>query len=107
MASSAKLIIAKHSSIGDEFIASGKPVIYHDFQPKVRKGVSVDYDYNKFDNFAYSYHELELKVKSFLDGSHLSSKEKLIELQEIINNGASDGKVKERVITDLKTLYAS
>lgn len=107
MASNAKLIIAKHSSIGDELIASGKSVIYHDFQPNVRKGVSVDYDYNKFDNFAYSFHELELKVKSVLDGNHLSTKRKLIELQEIINNGASDGKAKDRVITDLKTLYGS
>jgi len=105
LASNAKLIIAKHTSIGDEFIASGKPVIFHDFSPNSSKGISKEYDYNKSDIFVYSYDELELKVKSIVEDNYYLKKSKLIELQEIINNGQADGKVTDRVMRNLNALY--
>jgi len=105
LASNAKLIIAKHSSIGDEFIASGKPVIFHDFSPNYSKGITKEYDYNKSDIFVYSYDELELKVKSIVEDNYYLKKSKLIELQEIINNGQADGKANDRVMSNLNALY--
>jgi len=105
LASNAKLIIAKHSSIGDEFIASGKPVIFHDFSPNSSKGITREYDYNKSDIFVYSYDELELKVKSIVEDNFYLKKSKLIELQEIINNGQADGKAVDRVMSNLNALY--
>jgi len=105
MASNAKLIIAKHSSIGDELIASGKSVIYHDFQPNVRKGVSVDYDYNKSNIFVYSYDELEKMVQKVLNGGELLTDPELLELQVITNNIPADGNAKNRVMENLDIIY--
>jgi hypothetical protein len=100
IASNAKLIIAKHTSIGDELIASGKPVIFHDFSPNSSKGISGEYDYNQSDIFVFSYDELELRVKSVIDGNY-----PLTELQKTINNGPADGNAKGRVMRALNTLY--
>ena len=105
IASNAKLIIAKHTSIGDELIASGVPVIFHDFSPNYSKGVSEEYDYNKSDIFVFSYDELELKTKSVVNGDNLLTESKLIGLQKIINNGPADGKVKARIMRNLDALY--
>jgi hypothetical protein len=105
LASNAKLIIAKHSSIGDEAIASGKPVIFHDFSPNFSKAISREYDYDNSDIFVYSYDELELKVKSIVEDNYYLKKSKLIELQEIINNRQADGKATDRVMSNLNALY--
>ena len=104
LAANAKLIIAKHTSIGDELIASGKPVIYHDFSPNISKGFEDEYDYNKAGIFAHSYDELEEKVEKVINNNYLPNSE-FLELKEIINNGPTDGKVRERIANNLNTLY--
>ena len=105
LAAKADLIIAKHTSIGDELIATGKNVIFYDFLPNSNKVISREYDYNKADIFVHSYGELELKTKSVIDGNNLLTESKLIELQKIINNGPADGKVKSRITSNLDVLY--
>jgi len=104
LASKAKLIIAKHTSIGDELIASGKPVIFHDFSPNISKGFRGEYDYNKADIFVHSYEALEAKVENIINENYFLSNAKFLELQKILNNGPADGKVKERIDKELDIL---
>jgi hypothetical protein len=105
LAVKADLIIAKHTSIGDELIATGKNVIFYDFLPNSSKVISREYDYDKADIFVHSYDELELKTKSVVNGDNLLTEPKLIGLQKIINNGPADGKVKARIMSNLDALY--
>jgi len=74
--------------------------IFHDFSPNSSKGISGEYDYNQSDIFVFSYDELELRVKSVIDGNY-----PLTELQKTINNGPADGNAKGRVMRALNTLY--
>ena len=104
LASKAKLIIAKHTSIGDELIASGKPVIFHDFSPNISKGFCEEYNYNKADIFVHSYEALEAKVENIINENYFLSNAKFLELQKILNNGPADGKVKERIDKELDIL---
>ena len=104
LASKAKLIIAKHTSIGDELIASGKPVIFYDFSPNIRKGICEEFNYNKADIFVHSYEALESKVENIINENYFLSNAKFLELQKILNNGPADGKVKERIDKELDIL---
>ena len=104
LASMAKLIIAKHTSIGDELIASGKPVIFHDYSLNMRKGFSEEYNYNNADIFVHSYDALEAKVENIINENYFLSSAKFLELQKILNNGPADGKVKERINKELDIL---
>ena len=104
LASKAKLIIAKHTSIGDELIASGKPVIFHDFSPNISKGFYEEFNYNKADIFVHSYEALEAKVENIINENYFLSNAKFLELQKILNNGPADGKVKERIDKELDIL---
>ena len=104
LASKAKLIIAKHTSIGDELIASGKPVIFHDFSPNISKGFCEEYNYNKADIFVHSYEALEAKVGNIINDNYFLSNAKFLELQKILNNGPADGKVKGRIDKELDIL---
>ena len=42
---------------------------------------------------------------SIVEDNYYLKKSKLIELQEIINNGQADGKVNNRIMNNLNSLY--
>jgi hypothetical protein len=101
------LIIAKHTSIGDELIALNKPVLFYDFLPNMDKLMSNVYDYNLANIFVYSYLELERRTQEVLYNNHYLTNTDLQELQKNVNNGLADGNVKIRIMNFLEDLYSN
>jgi hypothetical protein len=107
LASRSDLVIAKYTSIGDEVMALGKKVIYYDYFPNSTHYFASEYfKYNNYNVYANSYIELEQMIQSILNGFDLLTDEELLELQIITNNAPADGKVKQRVMKALDTIYA-
>ena len=106
MAMRADLIIAKHTSIGEELIPINKPVLFYDFLPTMDKLMSTVFDYGMNDIFVYSFSELQKKVEDVLYNDFYLKKADLDKLQKIINNGPADGNVKKRIQSYLENLYA-
>jgi len=105
LAAISDLVIAKHTSIGDELLAVGKKVIYHDYIPNSSSySASSNFNYNGYNIFAHSYDHLERMVKTVLNGGELLTDEELLDLQVIVNNFPADGKVKQRVMNNLDIL---
>ena len=105
LAAIADLAIVNHTSIGDELLAVGKYVIYHDYIPNSSSySASSNFNYNGYNIFAHSYDHLEHMVKIVVDGGKLLTDEELLDLQVIINNIPADGKVKQRVMKNLDIL---
>jgi short-subunit dehydrogenase involved in D-alanine esterification of teichoic acids len=102
-----KIIIAKHTSIGEELIALNKPVLFYDFLPNMDKLMSSVYDYNSANIFVYSYIELERRAKEVLYNNHYLTNIDLQELQKNVNNGPADGNVKIRIMDCLEDLYSN
>jgi hypothetical protein len=106
LASRSDLVIAKHSSIGDEIIATGKRVIYYDYIPNSKNHfASEHFNYNKCNIFAYSFTQLEDMVKIVVNGGELLTDDEVLELQVITNNMPADGNVKNRVMENLNIIY--
>ena len=106
LAAISDLVIAKHTSIGDELLAVGKKVIYHDYIPNSSSySVSSNFNYNGYNIYAHSYDHLELMVKIVVNGGELLTDEEVLDLQVIINNIPADGRVKQRVMKNLDIIY--
>ena len=106
LAAISDLAIAKHTSIGDELLAIGKKVIYHDYIPNsTRSNASSDFNYNGYNIFAHSYDDLERMVKIVVNGGELLTDEEVLDLQLIINDIPADGRVKQRVMKNLDIIY--
>jgi hypothetical protein len=106
LASSSDLVIARHTSIGDEIIAVGKRVIYYDYFTNSSHYFASEYfNYNNCNIFAYSYIQLEQMVQTVLNGGELLTEADVLELQIMTNNAPADGKVKDRVMENLNIIY--
>ena len=106
LAAISDLAIAKHTSIGDELLAIGKKVIYHDYIPNsTSSNASSDFNYNGYNIFAHSYDDLERMVKIVVNGGELLTDEEVLDLQLIINDIPADGRVKQRVMKNLDIIY--
>tara|TARA_B100000787_G_scaffold170149_1_gene164380 strand:+ start:1720 stop:3630 length:1911 start_codon:yes stop_codon:yes gene_type:complete len=106
LASLSDLVIAKYTSIGDEIIAAGKRIIYHDFTPNSSHFFASGYfNYNNHNVFAYSYDQLFQMVYKVVNGDELLTDKELLELQLITNNAPADGNTKDRVMKNLNIIY--
>lgn len=106
LASLSDLVIAKYTSIGDEIIAAGKRIIYHDFTPNSSHFFASGYfNYNDYNVFAFSYEQLHQMLYEVINGKELLSDKELLELQLIVNNSPADGSCKDRVMKNLNIIY--
>ncbi len=106
LAAISDLVIAKHTSIGDELLAAGKRVIYHDYIPNSSScSASSNFNYNGYNVYAHSYDHLEFMVKIVVNGGELLTNKEVLDLQVIINDIPADGRVKQRVMKNLDIIY--
>jgi hypothetical protein len=105
IAAAADVVIAKPSSIADECLAAGKPVIYYDFLPNSRHVFSKIFEYQGIPIFANSYDALVDKVKRCVAGGTYLEQGEMSKLQELVNGGAADGKVKVRLQQQMIEIY--
>jgi hypothetical protein len=101
----ADLVIAKHTSIGDEALAAGVPVLFYDFAPNCRRVVSSIFDYASAPVFVYSYEELKERVVRIVSKSDYMEEACFQRLRSCFYNNASNAKVGEKIRSELAAIF--
>ncbi len=105
LASQADLIIAKHTSIGDEALACGIPVLFHDYFPNMEQIVSSVFNYDNYPVFVYSYSDLKSRVQGIINGTDFLNSDLLEKMKRDFYTMPKNGTVKERLHTELANIY--
>ena len=101
IAASADAAIALYTSLGDELLATGTPVLFYDFF-----GMPTPvYNYNEYPVIVGRYAELEKRVKRMLMGEPFMSGEEWKGLYSEIYNDSHLGGVKARLDVELQKIY--
>lgn len=91
------LVIAKHTSLGDECLSVGIPVLFHEYTHNTVGIVSDSFDYSPANIMCYTYQELLEKTKIVLSGTPNALTEDYEYLRNVVYGGLGDGKVRERI----------
>ncbi len=105
LASQADLIIAKHTSIGDEALACGIPVLFHDYLQNMKQMVSSVFNYDNYPVFVYSYSDLKSRVQSIINGTDPLNSDLLGKMKRDFFAIPENGTVKERLHAELTKIY--
>jgi hypothetical protein len=105
LASQADLIIAKHTSIGDEALASGIPVLFHDYSENMEKIVSSVYNYDNYPVFVYSYNDLKSRVQGIINGTDPLNSDLLEKIKRDFFGVTDNETVKEKLYRELEKIY--
>ena len=100
------LVIAKHTSIGDECLSVGIPVLFHDYSHNCDNQVSNIFSYPNFDIMCSNYEELTHRVAKVLnqDEDYLES---FIKLKSMYFEDFGDGKVVDRANNIIDSIISS
>ena len=97
LAAIADLVIAKYSSIGDECLGLGIPMIFHDYTPVLPASAHRTYDYGGLPVFVHDYDVLLARTGRSLAEGHYLSAEEVENLAVLVNGRLADGRVRERI----------
>lgn len=101
LCSHADLIIAKHTSLGDECLSHGIPVLFHDYTHNLENIVSSVYDYEGSDIVCHDFNHLLTMAKDILYGE----KNKYFDDIKHIYGSYGDGNVKNRIHEWLEKIF--
>lgn len=104
LAAVADLVIAKYTSIGDECMGLGIPVIYHDYTPVLPAAAHRTFDYGGLPVFVHDYQALETKTGEVLETGHYLEPSRVDELATLVNGGRADGGVHHRIHRHLEAM---
>ena len=107
LAAVADLVIAKYTSIGDECMGLGIPVIFHDYTPMLPDSTRRTYDYGGVPVFAHDYDTLLAQTRKTLTTGHYLSTSDVKKLATLVNGGLADGRVRERIRRYLEKMHVS
>ena len=105
LAAVADSVIAKHTSLGDECLAAGKPVLFYDFAVNADKIESTLFEYEGYPVFIHSYKELRDRLDQIVNHGFFMNEEQFSRMRRRFYGGSSDGKVKERLHQYLMQIY--
>ena len=100
------LVIAKHTSLGDECLAVGIPVLFHEYTHNATRLVANAFDYSPTRIMCFSYQELLARVKIILSGDPHAMTPDYEYLKSVVYGGLGDGKVRERIHTHIESLLS-
>lgn len=90
------LVIAKHSSLADECLSVGIPVLFHEYTHNTERLVADVFDYSPARIMCFNYQELFERSKATLAGDlNMTFDYKCLQRDKY--GGLGDGKVKERI----------
>ena len=98
------LILAKYTSIGDECLALGIPVIFHDYAVNHNNNFSSFYDYEGYPVFVHNFVELDKRISSYIQEEKVLSEKELTQLRKCMYNDSHKYIVKVRLHEHLKSL---
>ncbi|MGA1870276.1 MAG: hypothetical protein ACMUJM_17190 [bacterium] len=101
----ADFLIAKHTSIGDEALAAGKPVLFYDYTPNIKKMFASVMDYDNYPVYVFSYDDLKARVERIIKNSDFMGESDFSAMRKRFYSTTAAGKVKERLHAELNALY--
>jgi len=107
LCANADLIIAKHTSLADESLASGIPVLIHEYNHNTEKYISAVFDYLSSKLICYNLQDLLQKSKSLLFDNNSELKEEISNLKKTIYHVAKNREnmsIKNQILSDCKTI---
>ena len=93
LCSNADLLIAKHTSLGDECLSRGIPVLVHDYTHNLESIISRSFDYEGSDTVCHNFKQLEFMTGEILAGES----GKYFDGMKHMFGSYGDGYVRERV----------
>jgi glycosyltransferase involved in cell wall biosynthesis len=97
LVSEADLVIGKYTSILDEALAAGKPVLVHDYSRTMSKETHLVFDYNGLDIFVFSYRQMKERVEKILYKNEYIEPMDLQACREYFYSAMSEGRVLEKI----------
>ncbi len=91
------LVIAKHTSLGDECISVGIPVLFHEYTHNTERLLAEEFDYSPTRIMCFNYQELKERAQIILSGTPNAMTEDYEYLKNVVYGGLGDGKVRERI----------
>ena len=102
LCANADLVIAKHTSIGDECLASEIPVLFHEYTHNMKKIVLVYPYYLPPELICYNFQELYQKSKSILFSDSTKLEEKMKKLNKTIYFVSEKTNIKKKILKNLE-----
>lgn len=103
LAQNSDIIIGKHTSLMDEAISIGKPVLVHDYTHNIKSIIGDTFDYFGSRVICKNFDSFKERFKLLVEGD-LDLKREIKEVSTKLYGDLSDGKVKERVHSAIKSI---
>lgn len=104
LAAGADLVIGKYTSLLDEALAAGKPVLIHDYSKTMSKETCAVFDYKGLDIFVFSYDRLKERAEKILFKDEYVDPRGLRACRGYFYGGTFDGRILERVNSEIDRL---
>lgn len=100
------LVIAKHTSLADECLSVGIPVLFHEYSHNTERFVADAFDYHPSKIMCFNYQELMERAKFILSGTPNPMTEDYEYLKKVVYGGLGDGRVKERIHAHIEEMLS-
>ena len=104
LAAMANSVIARHNSLGDQCLAFGLPVTFHEILVNSKNCVSWIYDYSPWPLLTHSYEALAARLQEILGNGHYLNVAERDKLVSALYGGRPDGRISDRLVRDLDSL---
>ncbi len=104
LCANADLIITQHTSLGDECLSKGIPVLFYDFTHNIQKVVIDIPNYLPPALICYNFEELLEKSKSLLFDNSSRLTEEINKLSKTVYDLKEKGNIKKKIIGNLENL---
>jgi|GEM_PF-2216746 hypothetical protein len=101
----ADLLVVRHTSIGDEALAAGIPVLFYDFTKNAEKVISSLFDYEKHPVFVYSYQQLRNRVEKIIEKTEFMPEDEFEKMRKRFYGGEFNGTVKNKLHSWLMKIF--
>ena len=100
------MVIAKHTSIGDECLTKGIPVLFYEYTHNMKDIQSDAFDYSPSRLMCYNFEELLERSKSLLFDSSSKLKDEITKFNKTIYYVKEKGNIKNKIIGQLEKLIS-
>jgi hypothetical protein len=101
------LVIAKHTSLGDECLSVGIPVLFHEYTHNTVRIVADAFDYSPSKVMCFNYPDLLNRTRAILSGAPNTMTDDFSDLEQVVYGGLGDGKVRSRVRAHVEAMLGA
>jgi len=100
------LIIAKFTSLADDCLSVGIPVLFHEYTHNIKGVVTAGFDYSPAKIMCCNYSELLERAKIILSSTSHEMTKDYEYLKTVVYGGLGDGGVKERIHDNIEKILS-